>query len=67
MEITTSKYSSLDLEWMSDIHYKCSYGYFILRDDQWIFIPFEQEFNTDILFNIANALRNLNENINNEL
>jgi hypothetical protein len=56
------------LQWMSDIHYKCEYGYFMLKEhNRWIFLPFEYEFDADLLLSIINTLKNLNENTSNEL
>ena len=54
---------SLGLEWISDIFYKSKYGYFMRNEnDTWVFLPIEIEFNIDLLMNIADILRNLNEN-----
>ena len=53
----------LDLEWISDIFYKSKYGYFMRKEnDTWVFLPIEIEFNIDLLMNITEMLRNLNEN-----
>jgi hypothetical protein len=54
-----------DLEWISSIFYKSKYGYFMRNEnDTWVFLPVEIEFDTDLLMNITNILRNLNENAN---
>jgi hypothetical protein len=47
---------------MSEHIYKSVYGYFILRNNKWMFTPLEKEFDTDDLMNISDILRNLNEN-----
>jgi len=47
---------------MSEHIYKSIYGYFILRNNKWMFTPLEKEFDTDDLMNISDILRNLNEN-----
>jgi hypothetical protein len=46
---------------MSENIYKSVYGYFILRNDSWIFTPVDKEFDVDTLFSIIDTLRNLNE------
>ena len=56
------------MEWMSDIHYKCQYGYFLMKENQnWVFLPFEHEFDTGLLSGIIDVLNNLNESTTNEL
>jgi hypothetical protein len=47
---------------ISEHIYKSIYGYFILRNNKWMFTPLEKEFDTDDLMNISDILRNLNEN-----
>lgn len=47
---------------ISEHIYKSVYGYFILRNNKWMFTPLEKEFDTDDLMNISDILRNLNEN-----
>jgi hypothetical protein len=47
---------------MSDSIYESIYGYFILKNNRWIFTPLEKEFYTDDLMIIADTLRNLNQN-----
>jgi len=54
-----------ELEWISNIFYKSKYGYFMRNEnDTWVFLPVEIEFDTDLLMNITDILRNLNENAN---
>ena len=57
------KYS--DLQWISDIFYKSKYGYFMRNEnDTWVFLPVEIEFDTNLLVNITDILKNLNKNAN---
>ena len=66
--ITSAKCDPLHLEWMSNIHYKCQYGYFLMKENQnWVFLPFEYEFDTGLLSGIIDVLNNLNESTTNEL
>ena len=59
--ITPWKCNRPHLELMSDIYYKCEYGYFMMKEDnRWIFLPFEYEFDADLLLGIMDTLRNLN-------
>jgi hypothetical protein len=51
----------LNLEKISDLHYKCPYGYFIFKknESEWVFIPFEKEFNTEELMEVFGILKSL--------
>ena len=54
---------SSSLQWISNIFYKSKYGYFMKNEnDTWVFLPIEIEFDVDLLMNITDILRNLNEN-----
>jgi hypothetical protein len=50
-----------DLEKFSDKVYRFNYGYFILKNNEWLFLPLEKEFNINALMDISDTLRNLNE------
>jgi len=47
---------------MSDSIYESIYGYFILRNNIWIFTPLDKEFDVNDLTTIADTLRSLNKN-----
>lgn len=52
---------SLDLKKKSDVHYLSELGYYILNENKtWIFIPFEKEFNKEMLLEIIKKLEYLN-------
>ena len=55
--------NSIDLESISDIFYRSKYGYFMKNESGiWVFLPIEIEFDLELLMNIIDILRNLNEN-----
>lgn len=47
---------------MSDSIYESIYGYFILRNNIWIFTPLDKEFDVNDLTTIVDTLRSLNKN-----
>jgi hypothetical protein len=49
----------LNLEKISDFHYKSSYGYFIFKEGSWSFIPFEKEYSKNQLIEIIEVLEDL--------
>jgi len=51
----------LNLEKISDFHYKSLYGYFLFRknESEWVFLPFEKEFNTEELMEVFGILKSL--------
>jgi hypothetical protein len=59
--IAQTKCIGFNLERMSDSIYKSIHGYFIIKNDSWIFTPLDKEFDVDTLFSIIDTLRNLNE------
>ena len=59
--ITPWKCNGPHLELVSTKVYKCSDGYFLDKDHEWVFLPTEKEFHTDLLMTITDTLRNLNE------
>ena len=50
---------------ISDSIYQSVDGYFMFRNDRWIFTPLEKEFTDNDLLDIAETLINLNEKQNN--
>ena len=49
----------LNLEKISDFHYKSYYGYFVFKDGSWSFIPFEKEYSKNQLIEIIEVLEDL--------
>jgi hypothetical protein len=58
----TEKYNMIHLSPISKHIYKSVYGYFIFRNNIWIFTPLDKEFNANDLTTIADTLRGLNKN-----
>lgn len=48
---------------ISDKIYKSIYGYFIKKETEWQFTPLDISFSSDLLFDINNVLRILNDEI----
>lgn len=59
--ITPWKCNGPHLEPMSDSIYKSIHGYFLIKNERWVFTPLDKEFDVDTLFPIIDTLRNLNE------
>jgi hypothetical protein len=59
---TAEKHNMLHLSPISKHIYQSVYGYFILRNNIWIFTPLDKEFDVDDLTTIADTLRSLNKN-----
>jgi hypothetical protein len=49
------------LEKISDKIYKSIEGYFIYKDNEWSFLPLDKQLTINILSNIIDTLKDLNE------
>jgi len=66
--ITPWKCNGPHLEKVSNFLYKSIHGYFMLNQSkEWIFTPIEKEFDSDLLLDIMDTLKNLNERSDYEL
>jgi hypothetical protein len=50
-----------NLEKLSDKIYKSVEGYFIYKDNEWSFLPLDKQLTINILSNIIDTLKDLNE------
>ncbi len=62
--VTYWKCNGPHLEKMSEIHYRSCDGYYLFDSPlkQWVFVPFEKNFNEENLTSILETLKYLNSN-----
>lgn len=58
--ITPWKCNGPHLNKMSEIHYSSEYGYFLKNNSEWKFVPFEKQYSSEVLIEIAQTIDSLN-------
>jgi hypothetical protein len=66
--ISIDECKGIHISYITDKVYRSEYGYFMFREDksEWVFTPLEKDLDVNILMDLADILRNFNENLEKE-